>query len=164
MVDPQGGLWIVLQSTQILRYSNGNFELGHDEAEFGITSIASLRDGTVLLSSLALGPLQYRANRYQVLTSSESSAATLNGNQITADNMSSRLSSATGVATHRFAEPNSPVDSMAQTKDGKVWLGTRDKGLFYISQGQVLPSEKKLPAQNQLLTCPAERGAMDRDG
>src|SRR6202043_2000592 len=70
IVDPQGVLWIILQSTQVLRYSNGNFELGHDEAEFGITSIGNLRDGTVLLSSLALGPLQYRANRYQVLTSS----------------------------------------------------------------------------------------------
>jgi ligand-binding sensor domain-containing protein/signal transduction histidine kinase len=145
IVGPQGGLWIILQSTQILHYSNGSFELGHDEAEFGITSIASLRDGTMLLSSLALGPLQYRANRYQVLTSSESSAATLNGNKITADNMSSRLSSATGVATHRFAEPNSPVDSMAETRDGKVWLGTRDRGLFYMSQGRVLPSAKKLP-------------------
>ena len=146
MVGPQGVLWIVLQSTQILRYSNGNFELGHDEAEFGITSIARLRDGTMLLTSLALGPLQYRANRYQVLISSESSAATLNGNQITADNMSSRLSSATGVATHRFAEPNSPVISMAEATDGKVWLGTRDKGLFYMSQGRVLPSGKKLPS------------------
>ena len=145
IVDPHGALWIILQSTQVLRYSNGNFELGHDEAEFGITSIASLRDGRLLLSSLALGPLQYRANRYQVLTSSESSAATLNGNQITADNMSSRLSSATGVATHRFAEPNSPVDAIAQTTDGKVWLGTRDRGLFFISGSQVLPSEKKLP-------------------
>ena len=146
MVGPQGVLWIILQSTQILRYSNGNFELGHDEAEFGITSIARLKDGTVLLTSLALGPLQYRANRYQVLISSESSAATLNGNQITADNMSSRLSSATGVATHRFAEPNSPVISMAEATDGKVWLGTRDKGLFYMSQGRVLPSGKKLPS------------------
>ena len=36
MVDPQGGLWIVLQSTQVLRYSNGSFELGHDEAEFPV--------------------------------------------------------------------------------------------------------------------------------
>ncbi len=147
LIGPQGGLWVVLQSTQILRYLDGNFEVGHDEAEFGITSIASLRDGTVLLSSLALGPLQYRANRYHVLISSESSAATLNGNQITADNMSSRLSSATGVATHRFAEPNSPVDAMAETTDGKVWLGTRDRGLFYISQDRALPSAKKMPAK-----------------
>ncbi len=147
MIGPQGTLWVVLQSTQILRYRNGNFEAGHDEAEFGITSTASLRDGTVLLSSLALGPLQYRGNRYQVLLSSESSAATVNGNQITADNMSSRLSSATGVATHRFAEPNSPVDAMAETTDGKIWLGTRDRGLFYISRGQALPSAKKTPVK-----------------
>jgi len=145
MMGPQGSLWVVLQSTQILRYLDGNFEPGHDEAEFGITSIAGLRDGTVLLASLALGPLQYRAKRYQILISSESSAATVNGNQITADNMSSRLSSATGVATHRFAEPNSPVDAMAETTDGKIWLGTRDRGLFYISQGQALPSAKKMP-------------------
>ena len=152
-----------MQSTQILRYYDGNFELGHDEAEFGITWIASLRDGTVLLSSLALGPLRYRANRYQVFISSESLAATLNGNQITADNMSSRLSSATGVATHRFAEPNSPVISMAETTDGKVWLGTRDRGLFYISQGRVLPSGKNYRQQSQLLTCPAEWRFMDWD-
>ncbi|HET6217296.1 MAG TPA: two-component regulator propeller domain-containing protein [Acidobacteriaceae bacterium] len=146
MTDAQGGLWIILQSTQILRYSHGNFELGHDEAEFGITSIAGLKDGTVVLSSLALGPLKYAANRYQVLTSSELPAETANHAEITADNMSSRLSSATGVATHRFAEPDSPVISMAQTADGKVWLGTRDKGLFYISQGRVLSSGKKLPS------------------
>ena len=43
MVGLARGLWIILQSTQILRYSNGNFELGHDEAEFGITSIARLK-------------------------------------------------------------------------------------------------------------------------
>ena len=78
MMDPRGALWIILQSTQIVRYSNGNFELGHDEAEFGITSIAGFKDGTVVLSSLALGPLQYRANRYQVLTSSELPAETAN--------------------------------------------------------------------------------------
>ncbi len=146
MTDAQGALWIILRSTQILRYSHGNFELGHDEAEFGITSIAGLKDGTVVLSSLALGPLKYSANRYQVLTSSELPAETANHAEITADNMSSRLSSATGVATHRFADPDSPVISMAQTAEGKVWLGTRDKGLFYISQGRVLPSGKKLPS------------------
>ena len=146
MTDPQGALWVILQSTQILHYSHGNFELGHDEAEFGITSIAGLKDGTVVLSSLALGPLKYGDNRYQVVTSSELPAETANHAEITADNMSSRLSSATGVATHRFAEPDSPVISMAQTAEGKVWLGTRDKGLFYISQGRVLPSGKKLPS------------------
>ncbi|HEY1859501.1 MAG TPA: two-component regulator propeller domain-containing protein, partial [Gemmataceae bacterium] len=27
---------------------------------------------------------------------------------------------------------------MAETRDGKVWLGTRDKGLFYMSEGKVV--------------------------
>ena len=144
MVDAGGNLWIVLKSTQILRYFNGKFEPGHDEAQFAITSVASLRDGTVLLSSLALGALGYRANKYQALTSADQSTA--NETAITADNLSSRLSSATGVATHRFAEPNSAVISMAETRDGRVWLGTRDRGLFYISQGRVVASGQKLPS------------------
>ena len=144
LTDAEGNLWIVLESTQIVRYYNGHFEPGHDEAGFGITSIASRRDGTVLLSSLALGTLKYSANKYQALTSSEASDVP-DGTLEAADNLSSRLSSAEGVATHRFAEPNSPVISMAETSDGRMWLGTRDKGLFYISQGRIVPSEVKLP-------------------
>ena len=145
LTDAAGNLWIVLQSTQIVRYNNGHFEPGHDEAGFGITSITSRRDGTVLLSSLALGTLKYSANKYQAVTSSDASEMP-DGTLETADNLSSRLSSAEGVATHRFAEPNSPVISMAETSDGRVWLGTRDKGLFYISQGRIVPSGVKLPS------------------
>ncbi len=144
LTDATGNLWIVLQSTQIVRYSNGHFEPGHDEAGFGITSITSRRDGTVLLSSLALGTLKYSANKYEALTSSDT-PDTPDGTLEAADNLSSRLSSAEGVATHRFAEPNSPVISMAETSDGRVWLGTRDKGLFYISQGRIVSSGVKLP-------------------
>jgi ligand-binding sensor domain-containing protein len=144
LTDAAGNLWIVLESTQIVRYDNGHFEPGHDEAGFGITSITSRRDGTVLLSSLALGTLKYSANKYQALTSSEASDVP-DGTLEAADNLSSRLSSAEGVATHRFAEPNSPVISMAETSDGRMWLGTRDKGLFYISQGRIVSSGVKLP-------------------
>jgi ligand-binding sensor domain-containing protein/signal transduction histidine kinase len=144
LTDAAGDLWIVLQSTQIVRYSNGRFEPGHDEAGFGITSINSRKDGTILLSSLALGTLKYSANKYQPVTSSDTSV-TPDGTLEAADNLSSRLSSAEGVATHRFAEPNSPVISMAETSDGRMWLGTRDKGLFYISQGKIVPSGINLP-------------------
>ncbi|HXC48824.1 MAG TPA: two-component regulator propeller domain-containing protein, partial [Candidatus Sulfotelmatobacter sp.] len=35
--DGQGNLWILLQSTKILRYRDGKFELGREVAEFGIT-------------------------------------------------------------------------------------------------------------------------------
>src|SRR6516164_1129466 len=50
MADAEGNLWILLQSTQVLRYHDGKFELGREEAEFGVTSIGKRRDGTVLLS------------------------------------------------------------------------------------------------------------------
>ena len=53
------------------------------------------------------------------------------------DQLSSRLSWATGVATHRFAKPNTSVTAIAETTDGVVWLGTPDKGLFYLKDGQV---------------------------
>jgi signal transduction histidine kinase len=139
MADKEGSLWIVLQSTQILRYLDGKFEMGHDEAQFGITSVASRGDGSVLLSSLALGLLGYRGNKYETLTSAEPLSTGPN------DVLSSRLSSATGVATHRLAEPNSAVISMAETSDGTVWLGTRDRGLFYVSKGRIVASEEKLP-------------------
>ncbi len=86
----------------------------------------------MLLSSLALGALTYRDGKFEILTSpaelanSAEVAKTLTGE--TADNHSSRLSWATGVATHRFAEPNSTVVSMAETSDeGSGWaLGIKD--------------------------------------
>ncbi len=42
--DAQGNLWIILQSTKILRYRDGKFELGRDEVEAGITSAANTTD------------------------------------------------------------------------------------------------------------------------
>jgi signal transduction histidine kinase/ligand-binding sensor domain-containing protein len=140
VADAQGNLWVLLQSTQILRYYDGKFEAGHDEAQFGITAGASLRDGSLLLSSLALGLLRYEANVYRAFTASAPVSASPN------DTLSSRFSSATGVATHRFVEPDSAVISMAEAPDGTVWLGTRDKGLFSARAGRVRANAKKLPS------------------
>ena len=63
VVDGEGGLWVLLQNTKVLRYQGGKFELGREEAEFGITSVSRQGDGTVLLSSLAYGALQFRAGK-----------------------------------------------------------------------------------------------------
>src|ERR1700677_2975962 len=161
VVDGEGGLWILLQNTKVLRYYDGKFELGREEAEFGITSVSGQGDGTVLLSSLAYGALQYRAGKYQSLTpSAYSTSSTANQTTATSDNLSSRLSWATGVATHRFAEPNSAVISTAETPDGMVWLGTRDKGLFYMSKGRVYPSGMKLPDVKINCLLPGEKGEL----
>jgi ligand-binding sensor domain-containing protein len=158
MADEDGNLWIVLQSTQILRYRDGRFELGREEAEFGITSISRRRDGTVLLSSLAFGTLVYRAGRYQILTSPSGFSHAETTATAEADTRNTRLSWASGFRPQRFADPNSAVTAMTETTDGRVWLGTRDKGLFYISQGRVFAASNGLPIGqiNCLLTFPNE--------
>jgi signal transduction histidine kinase/ligand-binding sensor domain-containing protein len=139
--DAQGNLWILLQNTKLLRYHDGKFDLGSEEAEFGITSVGNRRDGTTLFSSLALGTLAYRKGKFEAISrAGESASSSASAASITRDVLSSRHSWATGVTPHRFAEPNSPVTAMAETTDDRVWLGTRDKGLFYMSEGRVLPA------------------------
>jgi signal transduction histidine kinase/ligand-binding sensor domain-containing protein len=152
VADAHGNLWIVLQSTQILRYYDGRFEVGHDEAQFGITAAVSLKDGSLLLSSLALGLLRFEANAYRAFSASEPAPAG------PSDTQSSRYSSATGVATHRFVDPDSAVISMVEAADGTVWLGTRDKGLFSARAGSVQASAEKLPSPqvNSLLAASRE--------
>jgi ligand-binding sensor domain-containing protein/signal transduction histidine kinase len=159
VADPQGSLWIVLQSTKILRYHDGRFELGREEAEVGITSVSRGREGTVLFSSLALGPLTYHDGKFEPLTAPAeraNSAPSTAGN----DDLSSHLSWATGVATHRFAEPNSAVISMAETSDGKIWLGTHDKGLFYLKNGQISRAEKGMEQKKINCLLPLENGEL----
>jgi signal transduction histidine kinase/ligand-binding sensor domain-containing protein len=141
LADGQGNLWILLQNTKIFRYRDGEFEPGRDEAEYGITSVGRGKDGTVLLSSLALGMLTYRDGKYEILTA-PSAASSAPAGSATADELSSRLSWATGVTPHRLAEPNSAVISLAQSSDGKVWLGTRDRSLFSLKDGRVAPAGK----------------------
>jgi signal transduction histidine kinase/ligand-binding sensor domain-containing protein len=137
--DAQGNLWILLQSTKILRYHEGKFELGREVAEFGITSLLKRANGSVLFASLAYGVLTYNSGKFEMVNiPSPSPSSSPNGSEATTDELSSRLSWATGVAPHRFAEPNSAVISMAETSDGKIWLGTRDKGLFYSLDSKVV--------------------------
>jgi ligand-binding sensor domain-containing protein/signal transduction histidine kinase len=172
--DAHGNLWVVLQNTKILRYHDGKFDLGRDEAEAGITAVATGSDGAVLLASLAFGPLTYRADKFEILTrdagpASSTSAASPETN----DQLSSRLAWATGVTPHRLAEPNSAVLSMAPTGDGRTWLGTRDKGLFYLQGGKLSHApdstdEKKinclLPIENGGLWMGTDHGLARWDG
>jgi ligand-binding sensor domain-containing protein/signal transduction histidine kinase len=152
--DAQGNLWVVLQSTKILRYHDGKFEGGREEAEFGITSVSKRDDGTILFSSLSLGTLAYHSGKFEMLTTQtpETSGAG-SGNSDAQDTQSSRFSWATGVVPHRYAEPNSAVSSMAETRDGRVWLGTRDRGLFYLEDGQIaaVPNDLGVKKINCLL-------------
>jgi len=156
LADKQGNLWILLQNTKMLRYKDGKFELGHDEVEFGITSIAKRRDGTVILSSLALGTLAYDGGKFETLTLQTDSATSPSIE--TSDNLSSRLSWATGVVPHRIAEPNSAVMAIAESSDGKLWLGTNDRGLFYLKDGKIVKTVKQWGSGKINCLLPLENG------
>ncbi|HTZ48424.1 MAG TPA: two-component regulator propeller domain-containing protein [Verrucomicrobiae bacterium] len=171
--DNQGNLWILLKTTQVLRYRDGRFEAGHGEAQFGITAIGRRQNGSLLLSSDAFGPLTYADGNYTALATPDNSSAANTGVVQRADTLSSHLSWATGVTPHRFVEPDSPVVSVAETTDGKLWLGTRGTGLFYISPGRPLAEAKNLlkiavncllPLQNGELWIGTDHGILRWDG
>ncbi len=145
LTDADGTLWVQLQSTKTLRYRDGQFEPGRGEVEFGVTALAPGADGSVLVSSLALGPLRYRAGKFLVLAAASGSPnAPLTPNPDTTRNQNVPENWSTGVATHRTVAPNSPVTCMAETSDGKIWLGTRDKGLFVLQNGQIFAVSRNL--------------------
>lgn len=173
--DAEGNMWVLQQSTYILRYHQGKFEPGHDQSGFGITAIGEQRDGAALLSSLVYGELVYRGGRMNVLSTADNQepASTTHAGPETPDDLSSRFSSATGVAIHRFAEPNTPVIALAQASDGKIWLGTEQRGPFYLLNGKVASAEKDwhlgsinclLPLENGDVWIGSEKGLLGWDG
>ena len=135
--DAQGNLWILLQSTNILRYRDGNFELGRDQAQFGVTAMGTRQNGAILFSSLAYGTLSYKDGKFEVFPLEMTNSSNAGTSTQADDTLSTRLAWSTSIASHRLADPNSAVTSMAGTPDGKIWLGTRDQGLCYMIDGRV---------------------------
>jgi PAS domain S-box-containing protein len=133
LVDASDNLWILLQNTQVFRYHNGDFELMRGEAENGTTAMARGASGAVLLSSLAVGTVTYSDNRFRSL----SSAALLADAARVANGEAPDQRATPFSWFDRLAAPTSVVISMAQTDDGKIWLATEHRGLFYLQEGRV---------------------------
>jgi PAS domain S-box-containing protein len=133
VVDASDNLWILLQNTVVFRYQNGNFELVRGETENGTTAMARGTSGAVLLSSLAEGTLTYSDNRIRSL----SSAALLTDAAKAANSAAPEQRAGPFSWFDRLGAPASLVISMAQTDDGKIWLGTESRGLFYLQGDRV---------------------------
>jgi ligand-binding sensor domain-containing protein/signal transduction histidine kinase len=158
--DADRNLWIQLQSTKVLRYRDGKFEPGHDEAEFSITAMYRGGNGDFLLSSLTYGPLRYAGGRFAtVMAQGELPSLRANTPLDTNSSVATRSDWSSGYVTHRLAPPYSPVTSLAETGDGRVWLGTRDKGLFYVKGGKVASIAGTLP--DQKINCMLAAGKSD---
>jgi PAS domain S-box-containing protein len=137
MTDDSGDLWVLLANTKLLRFHDEKFELGREEAEVGVTAIAKRADGAPLFASLAYGVLSYRDGKFISISATSDRSPTPTASSY--DDLSTRLSWATSVASHSLAQPDSAVTSMVGTSEGRVWLGTSDKGLFYLDHGRISP-------------------------
>jgi ligand-binding sensor domain-containing protein/signal transduction histidine kinase len=163
LVDGQGTLWILLQNTKLLRYRGETFNLVRGEAENGITAIGEGAGNAVLLSSLAMGILVYKDGSF-VHASGEASAPGQDAYQTAAD-----FSWSTSIAPHRLIEPTAAVISLAASTDGKIWLGTQDRGILFLDGGKVhtvTPESSSLrvncflPLQNHELWIGTNQGAL----
>ena len=134
LVDASNNLWVLLQNTHVFRYHNGNFELIRGETENGTTAMARGTSGAALLSSLAEGTLTYKDNRFQSLPSAPHTADPAG---VASSKTSDRPWRPFSWFDH-LATPTSVVIAMAQTDDGKIWLGTEHRGVFYLQEGRVL--------------------------
>jgi PAS domain S-box-containing protein len=169
LVDASDHLWILLQNTIVFRYHNGNFELVRGWSENGTTAIARGTSGAVLLSSSAEGTVASSDNRFRTL----SSASLLADAARVAYSEAPDQRATPFSWIDRLAAPTSLVISMAQTDDGKIWLGTEGRGLFYLQEGRVSsalnrPVDTKinclLPLQNSELWVGTAKGLLRWNG
>jgi PAS domain S-box-containing protein len=169
IVDASDNLWILLQNTLVFRYHNGNFELIRDETENGTTAMARGTSGTVLLSSLAEGTLIYSDNRFRRQLSSVPPGGAAGVTKSEAPDQRTVPFS----WFDRLSAPTTWAISMAQTDDGKIWLGTEHRGLFYVQEGVISsasngPEDTKinclLPLPNSELWVGTARGMLRWNG
>src|SRR5262249_3341479 len=69
LADRQENLWILLKDTKLFRYHDGKFEPIRGEAENGVTAMGQGTTDAILLSSLAIGTIEYSDSRFRTLSS-----------------------------------------------------------------------------------------------
>ena len=120
ITDADGRLVVRLAGTVVLLKGNAKFASLSSEVGLSasyVTAIWKEENGGVLFSDLVSGTVRFHGQRVEVLA------------------RPSRL-------------PGAPlVTSLAETPDGKIWMGTLGTGLFYVSQGQVRKVTAGLPVR-----------------
>ena len=126
VTDSEGALWIQGEGSRLLRYRDSNFEDVSSTLEREEPAITTIGRGAK--GEVLLSALVSGAGRYR-----DGKFVSLAG---------------------PVELPNFVVISIAESPDGKVWLGTRDLGLFYATHGSVSNVEQSLPDRkiNSLLS------------
>jgi ligand-binding sensor domain-containing protein/signal transduction histidine kinase len=115
ITDAEGNLWIKLQTQGLLRYRGGAFQ----------AVFPNIGGEEAVVTAMC--------------RDTHGEALFARGNRLL------RYSGGKFTPLVSPSEPNPLVISMAQTRDGKVWMGTRDAGLFYLSGGRLTSVARGLP-------------------
>jgi len=146
LVDAAGKLWLRPQGTDLLRQLDGKFEnvtYGTEALDSQITAVSKDSKGGVLLSDIAKGTFRFKGDEIQRL------------------------------AAPTVLPGSSPVISMAETAEGKIWMGTLGAGLFLFADGRAgkidagLPDRKincLLPISNEELWVGTDDGLYHGNG
>jgi signal transduction histidine kinase/ligand-binding sensor domain-containing protein len=129
--DAEGYLWIRLDGPHLLRYREGRFE------------DAAVRYG---LEEAAFTAMALDADGHPLLWGIEHRALRYRNGKFERIATSKNLD---GVAI-----------SLAQTRDRKVWIGTRDIGLFRVDQGSLFDASKLLTDKSINALLPANNGGL----
>jgi signal transduction histidine kinase/ligand-binding sensor domain-containing protein len=117
----------------------------------GLTTDA---DGSLWIRLPEQGLLRYRGGAFEMVlprTGGDEAVVTAMGRDTHGASLFARANGLFGYSSGKFtlltspSEPTPLVISVAQTRDGKVWMGTRDAGLFYLSGGGVTSVTLGLP-------------------
>ncbi|HEV8037747.1 MAG TPA: two-component regulator propeller domain-containing protein [Bryobacteraceae bacterium] len=153
-----GYLWIGAENG-LVRFDGLSFRLyNHTNTPvfptgpvLGLTTDA---DGNLWIRPQEQGLLRYRGGAFEIvfpLTGGEEAVVTAMGRDSHGDALFARANRLFRYGSGKFtlltspSEPTRLVISMAQTRDGKVWMGTRDAGLFYLSGVRVTSVALGLP-------------------
>jgi len=145
VADSEGALWIHWGGPRMLRYRDGKFKDVSSLLEREEPAITAMGRGT---------------NGDVLLSALVSGAVRYSGGKFV------RLAAPVEL-------PNFLVISLAEAPDGKVWLGTRDLGLFYASNGKISSigkplSDRKinclLPISNEEVWIGTDNGVVRWDG
>lgn len=130
-VDAEGSLWVRVQGQKLLRYRDGTFQDVLPKLDLAEADVTAMCVGKN--GEILLSGLANGTVRYS------------KGRFVT-------LASAT--------ELPKLIISLAETADGKVWMGSKDAGLYYLSDGRLNAVTRGLPDKKINSLLPIESGEL----
>jgi len=118
LTDESGTLWVRVQGSDVLREKDGKFEsivYGAAPLSSHVTAVSKDKNGEVLISDVVAGTFRFEGENTQ------------------------------RVATPTMLPGSSPVISMAETSEGRIWLGTLGAGLFLLADSHAAAVNAAFP-------------------